>query len=372
MRYFILAGEVSGDLHGSYLMKALLDKDPEAEITYWGGNRMHGIQKNGQLKHIRDLAFMGFSEVIQNLGKIRQNFKDVKSHLKQFQPDAIILIDYPGFNLRLAKWADKNGFRVFYYISPQVWAWKSNRVKTVDKYIEQLYVILPFEKDFYAERGVDVTYVGHPLVDIIDQYKEEHPEHNSDRRVVALLPGSREQEVKRLLPLMMEVVKYYPDKEFEVAGISHLDEELYKSLINQAGYAKGRVKLIYDSTYSMLGRAEAAIVTSGTATLETAIFGVPEVVCYIGSKISYTVAKRLVKVPYISLVNLIAGYRLVPELIQREVTGKSLADELSKLLKPANRDDMRAKMNELRGKLKLEKPAADSVAEDILIRLGLR
>ena len=341
MKYYIIAGEASGDLHGSNLIKELKKLDASAVIRCWGGDKMQ--QAGGELvKHYRDLAFMGFWEVLKNIFTILRNLKFCKKDIEQFQPDSLILIDYPGFNLRIAKWAKQKGIRIIYYISPQVWAWKENRVKMMKQNIGKMIVILPFEKSYFKNKwNWEVEYVGHPLVEEIDKFRVDsresivvnsHPDsyrattHHSP--LIALLPGSRKQEILKKLPVMLEVSKSFPNYQFVVAKAPGLDDNFYASQLNSFS----NVSAVSGKTYDLLKQATAALVTSGTATLETALFGVPEVVCYKGSFLSYEIGKRLVKVKYISLVNLIMDKLVVTELIQHDMNVKNLERELHELL----------------------------------------
>jgi len=329
MKYYIISGEASGDLHGSNLIKELKKLDMKADIRCWGGDKMQ--QAGGELvKHYRDLAFMGFWEVIKNLFTILHNLKFCKNDIEAFQPDSLILIDYPGFNLRIAKWAKKKGFRIIYYISPQVWAWKENRVKKMKQCIDKMLVILPFEKDYFKNKwDWDVEYVGHPLVEVIEAEKlKVKNEKLSTKKIIALLPGSRKQEILKKLPVMLELSKHFLNYQFIVAKAPGTHDDFYNSLLKN--YAN--VSSVSDKTYELLMQADAALVTSGTATLETALFNVPEVVCYKGSFLSYQIGKRLVNVKYISLVNLIMDKLVVKELIQDELTINNLELELQQLL----------------------------------------
>lgn len=335
MKYYIIAGEASGDLHGSNLIREIKKLDNIADIRCWGGDLM---QREGAtlVKHYRDLAFMGFIEVIRNMGTIMKNLRFCKHDVRQFQPDVLILIDYPGFNLRIAEWAKKKGLKVVYYISPQIWAWKESRVKQIRKYVDKMLVILPFEKDFYKKWSYDVEYVGHPLADVVDTAQSAMDplpgailsplnEHN----IIALLPGSRAQEVAKKLPVMLEVSRHFPDYRFIIAKAPSLDDSFYEPYMEPYK----NVRSIRNKTYQLLLQAKAALVTSGTATLETALFGVPQVVCYKGSNISYQIAKRLIKVKYISLVNLIMDKEVVKELIQDDMNAENVRIELTKILK---------------------------------------
>lgn len=346
MRYYIIAGEASGDLHGSNLIRELQQQDTAATIRCWGGDLMQ--QAGAELvKHYRDLAFMGFIEVVSNLGTILRNLKFCKEDILRFGPDALILIDYPGFNLRIAEWARQQNLKVIFYISPQVWAWKESRVKKMKQTIDKMLVILPFEKDYYHNKWQwEVEYVGHPLVQVVDEFtraaEEEAArpkpqarprENDRPKPVIAVLPGSRKQEILKKLPIMLAVSRYFPDYSFVVAQAPGQEDAFYAPLLK--GYPN--VSSVRGQTYSLLLRARAALVTSGTATLETALFGVPEVVCYKGSNISYQIAKRLIKVKYISLVNLIMDKLVVKELIQQELTPQNLRAELNELLNNESR-----------------------------------
>ena len=338
-KYYIISGEASGDLHGSNLMKAILKLEPEAEFRFWGGNLMQEVGGT-MVKHYRDLAFMGFLEVLLNLRTILRNIKFCKEDIKKYQPNTLILIDYPGFNLRIAKFAKKLGIRVVYYISPQLWAWKENRVETIKKYVDEMLVILPFEKDFYQKYSVESHFVGHPLLDAISDLKDINPEqfkkenNLSQKEIIALLPGSRKQEIKKMLRIMLSVVPYFKEYQFVIAGAPSLPKEFYDEFLTD-----DVVHFVSNKTYDLLRSSKAALVTSGTATLETALLKIPEVVCYRGSWISYQIAKRLVKhIKFISLVNLIMDKEVVKELIQNNLNTKNLKLELERILIPNQRD----------------------------------
>ncbi len=345
MKYYIIAGEASGDLHGSNLIKELKLLDTTADIRCWGGDKM---QAAGAIlvKHYSALAFMGFVEVLKNLCTIFKNLADCKADITQYQPDALVLIDYPGFNLRIAAWAKRNGLRVIYYISPQVWAWKESRVRGIKKNVDKMLVILPFEKDFYKNWGFEVEYVGHPLVKVVDEFIANHsvsePAAHSflnssnvaiHTPVIAILPGSRQQEILTKLPIMLSVAKHFPDYHFVVAKAPGIEDDFYDALL--APYQN--VSAVMNQTYALLREAKAALVTSGTATLETALFGVPEVVCYKGSAISFFIAKRLITIQYICLVNLIMNREVVKELIQEQLTEQNITAELKKILSDAGK-----------------------------------
>ncbi|HYD92651.1 MAG TPA: lipid-A-disaccharide synthase [Flavobacterium sp.] len=352
MKYYIIAGEASGDLHGSNLMKELYKKDPQAEIRFWGGDLMQ--QAGGTLvKHYRDLAFMGFAEVVQNLGTILNNIKFCKQDILSFKPDAIIFIDYPGFNMRIAKWAKKEGFKTHYYISPQIWAWKENRIKAIKRDVDHMYIILPFEEEFYeTKHSYKVHFVGHPLIDAIHNRKAANPddfrnEFGLDNRpVIALLPGSRKQEISKMLEGMLSVVDDFPHYQFVIAGAPSQEYSFYEQFLTDEN-----VKFISNRTYDLLSIAHAALVTSGTATLETALFKVPEVVCYKGGWISYQIAKRIITLNYISLVNLIMDKEIVKELIQENFNTATIRHELQKILTPEIRTNLLKQYDLLEKKL---------------------
>ena len=352
MKYYLIAGEASGDLHGANLMRALQQIDQKAEFRFWGGDRMEAV--GGKLiKHYRDLAFMGFWEVVTNLRTILRNIDFCKRDITQFQPDALIFIDYPGFNMRIAKWAKEQGIPTHYYISPQIWAWKENRIKAIKRDVDAMYVILPFEKDFYeGKHQYPVHFVGHPLLDAIAARREVSQqvfvqENGLDERpIIALLPGSRKQEIAKMLSVMLSVVGSYHEFQFVIAGAPSLDYDFYQPFIKEEN-----VHFVSGKTYDLLSHAHAALVTSGTATLETALFRVPEVVCYRGNWISYQIAKRVISLKYISLVNLIMNAPVVTELIQGALNTRNLKAELDKLLDPAYREQLLKDYQVLREKL---------------------
>jgi len=333
MMYYILVGEASGDLHVATLMKALKKTDANAEFRFWGGDLMQNV--GGTLvKHYKELAFMGFFEVVMNLRTIAKNLAFCKTDIQKFQPDCLIFIDYPGFNMRIAKWAKIEGYKTHYYISPQIWAWKENRISAIKRDVDKMYVILPFEKGFYEDKhNMPVEFVGHPLIDAIADripvdeivFRKTHQLNN--KPIIALLPGSRKQEIKKMLSIMLSIVKSFPDYQFVIAGAPSQDAEFYNSFI-----ANESVHFVANCTYDLLSISHAAMVTSGTATLETALFKVPEVVCYKTSWISYQIGKRLVKLKFISLVNLILNKEVVTELIQGEFNSERLTKELTAIL----------------------------------------
>lgn len=352
MKYYLIAGEASGDLHGANLMWALAEIDPQAQFRFWGGDRMEAV--GGKLiKHYRDLAFMGFWEVVTNLRTILRNIDLCKGDITAYQPDALIFIDYPGFNMRIAKWAKQQGIPTHYYISPQIWAWKENRIKAIRRDVDAMYVILPFEKDFYeGKHQYPVHFVGHPLLDAIAARREVSMEvfkrENGldERPIIALLPGSRKQEIAKMLSVMLSVVGSYHPYQFVIAGAPSLGYDFYRQFIREEN-----VHFVSGKTYDLLSHAHAALVTSGTATLETALFRVPEVVCYRGNWISYQIAKRVISLKYISLVNLIMDAPVVTELIQGELNTRNLKVELDKLLDPAYRDKLQRDYQALRERL---------------------
>lgn len=331
-RYYLIAGEASGDLHASRLIGELKKISPDASFRGWGGDLMEAAGMV-LVKHYRELAFMGFSEVIAHLPAIFRNITLAKKELLTYAPDVLILIDYPGFNLRIAKFAKRNNIRVFYYISPQIWAWKQSRVHQIKRDVERMFVILPFEKDFYARFGVEVDFPGHPLPEVIENYRGPSSEefygtnHLDHRPIVAVLPGSRRQEINRVLPLMLAMRLHFQDYQFVVAAAPGLPHSFYEKLTSHTD-----VKVLRGQTYALLSHSHAAVVTSGTASLETALFGIPEVVCYKGGWISYMIARLLIKVKYIGLANLIMNRMIVKELIQTDFNEKNLRSTLDKLL----------------------------------------
>ena len=366
MKYYIIAGEASGDLHASNLMKSIHQKDANAEFRFWGGDLMQ--QQGGELvKHYSDLAFMGFLEVVMNLQTILGNLSFCKKDIVSWKPDVLILVDYPGFNLRIAEFAHQKGIKVVYYISPQVWAWKRGRVKKIKKVVDKMLVILPFEKAFYSGYGLDVDFVGHPLLDAIQQEqhlsKADFLKQNGlpNKPIIALLPGSRKQEVSKMLEVMLQVVPAFQQYEFIIAGMPSLGKDFYQPFLNN-----NSVKVIFNQTHDILYHADAALVTSGTATLETALIGTPEVVCYKGNQLSYEIAKRVIKVKYISLVNLIMDKQVVKELIQNDFTAENLKGELNFLLNDQlYREQQIADYDKLREKLG-KSGASEKAAEMIL------
>ena len=366
MKYYIIAGEASGDLHASNLIKSIIKKDPTAEFRFWGGDLMKEVVGLAPVKHYKDLAFMGFLEVAKNIGTILKNIKFCKADIENYRPDVLILVDYPGFNLRIAEFAKKLGIKVVYYISPQLWAWKEGRVEKIKKFVDEMLVILPFEKDFYKKHQVDAHFVGHPLLDAIEdlpeinteQFKKDH--HLNEKEIIALLPGSREQEVTKMLELMLSVRPYFKDYQFVIAGAPSLPKEFYQKFVDE------NVHFVSNRTYDLLRCSKVALVTSGTATLETALLNIPEVVCYKSSTISYEIGKRVVKnIKYISLVNLIMDEEIVTELIQKELTTENLVRELNHILKGEKRNQMLSDFEKLQNKLG-GKGASDIAAEIII------
>ena len=318
-----MAGEASGDKQAALLCHAIKQLDTEALIQGWGGEEMIA-QGVSITKHYRELAFMGFVEVVRHLPAILRNFKSVKKEILAFNPDALILVDYPGFNLRMASWAFRHKIPVYYYISPQLWAWHTSRVHNIKKAVRKMYVILPFEKEFYARYGVDAMYIGHPLA----MSKKQEGEFSLQQNQITLLPGSRTHEVEEILPEMVEAAGLLPDYQFKVVAVKHLPLEFYNEMLEDTP----NISIAQQDMFVTLKESIAAVVTSGTATLETALAGTPQVVVYKGNPFSYEVAKRLIQVPYISLVNLIADKELVPELIQRDCTARNIARHLKQII----------------------------------------
>ncbi len=368
MKYYIIAGEASGDMHAAHLIRSLKKKDPQTVVRGWGGDRMMdvGIEI---VKHYRDLAFMGFVEILMNIRTIAKNISFCKQDILSFQPDVLILVDYPGFNLRIADFAHKQGIKVVYYISPQVWAWKKSRVHKIKKVVDRMLVILPFEKEFYAKYGIDVAFVGHPLLDELKEHpkteKAEFIENNSleDKPIIALLPGSRKQEINKMLHIMLQVVSDYPDYQFVIGGLSSVPHDFYKRFVGQINCS-----VVYDQMGSLLQHAEAALVTSGTATLETALMEVPEVVCYKANPVSVAIARKIINVHYISLVNLIMEREIVRELIQKDLNRNKLSHELGLLLRDTQkRKQLQADYQLLKEKLGTE--GASERAAGLIVNL---
>jgi len=364
MKYYIISGEASGDLHGSNLIKALKAKDADADIRSWGGDLM---EKAGSTlaKHYREMAFMGFFEVLLNLRTISKNINYCKQDIQEFNPDVIIFIDFSGFNLRIAKWAKEKRFTTNYYISPQIWASREGRIKDIKRDIDAMYVILPFEKEFYEKKhDFPVNFVGHPLLDAIGdrkrtdskKFRDEH-QLNPEKPIIALLPGSRKQEVQKMLDIMLSIISDFKHYQFVIAGAPSLDREFYEPFLTDPN-----VSFVHNKTYDLLEVSYAALVTSGTATLETAIFKVPQVVCYRANWISYQIAKRIITLDYISLVNLIMDKEVVKELIQDELTTKNLKIALFKILDGPTRKAQLEAYNILEKKLG-GKGASEKTAE---------
>lgn len=339
MKYYIISGEASGDLHGSNLLKALTEEDPTAIFRAWGGDLMQAAGAE-LAKHYKDLAFMGIGQVLKNLPTILGNFKFCRQDIETFAPDVLILIDYSGFNLRIAKWAKSKGYKIFYYISPQVWATREKRVQKIKLYVDKMFVILPFEADFYAKHDYSVEFVGHPLLDVIQNHisNPNFRAHNqlSDLPIIALLPGSRKQEIQSMLTVMLSVVDDFPDYQFVIAGAPSMSIDFYTPFISN----KTNVLLLENQTYDLLEHSHVALVTSGTATLETALFKVPQVVCYKAGAILYAIVKRIIKVPFISIVNLIMEKKVVQELIQHDFNTQQLKIELQQIITGSKREEM--------------------------------
>ncbi|MGC1392217.1 MAG: lipid-A-disaccharide synthase [Bacteroidales bacterium] len=371
MKYFIIAGEQSGDLHGSNLVKELFAADKDAEIICWGGDLMESAGAT-LLVHYRKLAFMGFVAVIKNLGAISKNIRLCKQQLSEFKPDVVIFIDYPGFNLRIAEYAKKSGYRTFYYISPKLWAWNEGRVRKIKKFIDRMFIIFPFEVDFYKKHGITVEYQGNPLIDETEKRISGFPDKESmyrhlgidEKSVIALLAGSRRHEIEIILPEMMKIIHHFPGYQFILAGVKNIPDELYLKIIGNIP-----VKVIKENTYEILYVAEAALVTSGTATLEAALHNTPQVVCYKGDFFSMLIAWMVVRVKYISLVNLIMGYEVVKELVQYKITEKSLLRELNSILPGgAKREKLLSDYKLLKNKLGIA-GASGRIAREMIMEL---
>jgi lipid-A-disaccharide synthase len=366
MKYYVIAGEPSGDLHASNMMKELLKLDKNIEFRFWGGDLMEEVTNQKPRKHIKDLAFMGFVEVAKNLRTIFKNIAFCKQDILEFKPEILILVDYPGFNLRIADWAKKQGIRVFYYISPTIWAWKENRVEIIKRSVEKMFVILPFEVAVYKKHNYEADYVGHPLLDAIEQEKSSLPDkatfiskNNLDNRpIIAILPGSRKQEIERMFSIMLDVVNDFKEYQFVIAGTTNLPKEAYQLAINK------NLKVVFNQTYALMHNAHAGVIKSGTSTLESALFRLPQVVCYKGGTVSYSIAKMVVggRVKYIGLPNLILDKPVVKELIQTDLTPKNLKEELIKIISGPVREEM---LKEYDGLIKLlgNSGASKKVAE---------
>ena len=364
MKYYIIAGEPSGDLYGSKLIDEIFSIDKKAEIRFWGGDNM--IKSGGyNVKHIKELAFMGFYEVLKNITTILSNINFCKNDIKEFNPDKIIYIDYPGFNLKICKWAKNNGYKNFFYISPQIWAWKENRIKTIKNNIDKLFVIFPFEKEYYRKKhNMEVEFYGHPLIEKINNFnssKDFLKKNNisKERDIITLLPGSRSQEINSMLPIFLTLKKHYLNFEFIVAGVKNVNESVYQTASDLD------VKVIYNQTYDLLSHSKIAIVTSGTASLECSLFNVPQIVCYKTSSISYFIGKSFVNISFISLVNIILKKGIVKELIQNELTEKNLVNELSKILSDNKISDILNEYSKIYSMLSIE-GTSKKIAESII------
>lgn len=369
MRYYIIAGEASGDLHGANLMRAIMRRDPEAEIRFWGGDAMTAVGGT-RVRHIRDLAYMGFVEVAMHLPAVLGNIRFCKQDIEAFRPDALVYVDYPGFNLKIAKFAHKLGYKNIHYISPQLWAWKKGRITSMRRDLDRLCYILPFEQDFYSRNHFpQAVYVGHPLLDAVAQFRAENTSENPQNgATVALLPGSRRQELKKVLPPMLRLAAAHPEYRFVIAGMSLLGDAFYEPFIKDAA----NVSVVYDKTYELLSSSYAALVCSGTATLETALFNVPQVVCYSANALSIAIAKRFVgkRIKYISLPNLIADEPIVTELIQQDLNPQRLEEEFARI---TVQQDSRQQM--LQGYARLHAllgnaGASDRTAQEIINIIG--
>ncbi|MBL6872048.1 MAG: lipid-A-disaccharide synthase [Flavobacteriales bacterium] len=373
MKYYIIAGEASGDLYGSNLIKEIKKIDSKATFRAWGGDLMN-LEDIKLVRHYKDHNYMGFAEVIWNLRTILKNITFCKEDIKKYNPDALILIDFPGFNMRIAKYFNKSSFPILYYIAPQVWAWKEKRVELIKKYVDSLYVILPFEKDFFMKHGIETTYHGHPLLEHIINFKKNksitkldfYKQNNLDQKkpIIALIPGSREQEIIKKLPIMLSAVSSYSENyNIVIAGMN-----IHKAIYQSISY-KYNVNTVFEDTYNLLNLSSFALVTSGTATLETAFFNVPQVVCYKANMISYIIAKLLVKIKFISLVNLILDYESVKELIQNDLNNIKLKEELRKIINMSHSNSIKNDYKKLISKCKGE-DVSKNIAQSMLKTLN--
>lgn len=359
MLYYIIAGEASGDMHGANLMKAILAKDAQAKFRFWGGDKMAKVPNSIQIEHYKNTAFMGFVEVVKHLPQIFSYLKKCKEDIRQSKPDVVVFIDYPGFNIRIAPFVKELGIKTVYYISPQVWAWKESRVKKIKKYIDKMLVILPFEKAFYQKHNFEVEFVGHPLIDELSNY-QNNEQIQSERKIIALLPGSRQQEIEKILPVMLSVVNEFSSYQFVIAGLNHIPLAVYQKIIG-----KQQVEIVQNQTYDLLHKSHAALVASGTATLETALFNVPMVVTYIGNFLSYCIGRLLVKIDFIALVNLIRGKKVVEELIQNDCNPQNLKTKLRIILEGEERVKMLEEFKQLRKDLG-NQGASNKAAQSII------
>ena len=373
MKYYIIAGEASGDLYGSNLIKEIKKIDSKATFRAWGGDLMN-LEDVKLVRHYKDHNYMGFAEVIWNLRTILKNITFCKEDIKKYNPDALILIDFPGFNMRIAKYFNKSSFPILYYIAPQVWAWKEKRVELIKKYVDSLYVILPFEKEFFKKHGIETTYHGHPLLEHIINFKKDKSTPKLDfiktnnlnpkRPIIALIPGSRKQEIIKKLPIMLNAVSSYSENyNIVIAGMN-----MHKAIYQSISY-NYNVNIVYDNTYNLLNLSSFALVTSGTATLETAFFNVPQVVCYKANWISYSIAKSLVKIKFISLVNLILDYESVKELIQNDLNTIKLKEELRKIINMSHSNSIKNDYKKLISKCKGE-DVSKNIAQSMLKTLN--
>jgi lipid-A-disaccharide synthase len=373
MKYYIIAGEASGDLYGSNLIKEIKKIDSKATFRAWGGDLMN-LEDVKLVRHYKDHNYMGFAEVIWNLRTILKNITFCKEDIKKYNPDALILIDFPGFNMRIAKYFNKSSFPILYYIAPQVWAWKEKRVELIKKYVDSLYVILPFEKEFFMRHGIETTYHGHPLLEHIINFKKDKSTPKLDfiktnnlnpkRPIIALIPGSRKQEIIKKLPIMLNAVSSYSKNyNIVIAGMN-----MHKAIYQSISY-NYNVNIVYDNTYNLLNLSSFALVTSGTATLETAFFNVPQVVCYKANWISYSIAKSLVKIKFISLVNLILDYESVKELIQNDLNTIKLKEELRKIINMSHSNSIKNDYKKLISKCKGE-DVSKNIAQSMLKTLN--
>lgn len=366
MKYFIIAGEPSGDLHGSNLIQAIQQKDKQSEIKFWGGDWMKQKAPDGLLTHYKEITTMGIVEVVKKLGSIFKNMNRCKSDILNFKPDVVVFIDFPGFNIRIAEFCKTNGIKTAYYIAPKIWAWKEYRGKKLEKFIDELIIIFPFEVEYFKKWKVNCTYVGNPLLDSIAKYRSAQLQNARTQNqipTIALLPGSRRQEITKILPVMLSVVKHFPNHKFVVAGVSALDNSVY------APFVQDNIEIVYDKTYQVLENAEAAVVCSGTATLETALLNVPQVCGYIANPISVWIARKLVSVKYASLVNLCLNRFAITELIQEEFTTENIVKELSLIL--PNGEKRETLLNDYAiVRAMLDKQGASSGAAEVIINLA--
>lgn len=373
MRYYFIVGEPSGDLHASKVMNKIKKRDSNAKFRFWGGDKMCvAVGEESMVKHIKETSFMGFKDVFKNIGTIKEQLSLCKKDILKFAPDVVVLVDYAGFNLKIAKFAKKHGIKTFYYIAPKVWAWRENRVKLIKKYVDELFVIFPFEVDYFKRKGINAHYFGNPIMDAINKggyYDFNRDDYfaqnklNAEKPMVALVAGSRRGEIRDNLPFMVQVANRFPDFQFVITAVPWLKEELYRKYISKS---IGNVSIIFDQTYQTIKSADAAIVTSGTATLETALLGTPEFVCYYTAPITTFIGKMLIKIRFASLVNIILGREAIKELLNKDMTVENAVSELKAIMKGGEKHDHLMDDYRILNKMMGEGEVSGKVAEKMI------